>query len=303
MENNSTYLSFINSPYFSIKHSNYFDIYDKLLAKFVGESIVFVEIGILDGGSLFMWRNFLGKNARIIGIDLNPQAIKWREYGFEIFIGDQSNPFFWVDFCEKVGDIHVLLDDGGHRNDQQIITTSCALPHILDGGLIIIEDTQTSLMKFESFHRYSFLSFLERKITSIHARSEELDIKKDIFSDSVHSIEFFTGVCVMHINRSLSSTTQRIENFGNRNNSGDFRYANDGALQSFLRASNDWISWDYPSDARRERYPRFSKSIQKRLFRGVIRFVIIPFRFAIYFLLELLNLYNLKKLLRSVKAR
>lgn len=66
MGDKSTFRSFLNSPYFSIKHTNYFDVYDKLLTKFVGETITFVEIGILDGGSLFMWRDFLGKNARII---------------------------------------------------------------------------------------------------------------------------------------------------------------------------------------------------------------------------------------------
>ena len=298
MNDSSTFNSFSNSPYFSIKHTNYFDVYDKLLTKFVGQTITFVEISILDGGSLFMWRDFLGKNARIIGVDLNPEATKWREYGFEIFIGDQSNSQFWVDFFKEIGDIHVLLDDGGHRNDQQIITTRSALPHILDGGLIIIEDTQTSFMKFESFRKYSFVSFLEDKVKSLNARSDELDIKKDVFSNSVHSIEFFTGICVLHVDRSLSTSTQRIENDGRKNNSSDFRYTSDGPIQSLLRASYDWISWDYLSDSRIRKYPRMSEFLQFRLVRGVIRFLIIPIRFVNYLLLELFNLYNLKKLSR-----
>ena len=300
MENRSTYRSFMDSPYFSIKHTNYFDVYDKLLTKFIGETITFVEIGILDGGSLFMWRDFLGKNARIIGVDLNPEATKWREHGFEIFIGDQSSSQFWVDFFGEIGDIHVLLDDGGHRNDQQIITTRSALPHILDGGLIIIEDTQTSFMKFESFRKYSFVSFLKDKIRSLNARSDELNIKKDVFSNSVYSIEFFTGICVLHVNQNLSTSTQRIENVGSRTNATDFRYTSDGAIQSFLRASYDWISWDYLSDRRIEKYPRISKFLQVRLVRGIIRFFIIPIRFANYLLLEFFNLYNLKKLSRPL---
>ena len=303
MNDSSTFKSFSNSPYFSIKHTNYFDVYDKLLTNFVGETITFVEIGILDGGSLFMWRDFLGKNARIIGVDLNSEAIKWREHGFEIFIGDQSNSQFWVDFFKEIGDIHVLLDDGGHRNDQQIITVRSALPHVLDGGLIIIEDTQTSFMKFESFRKYSFISFLENKIKSINARSDELDIKRDVFSNSVHSIEFFTGICVLHVNRSLSTFTQRIENNGIRNNANDFRYTSDGRVQSFLRTSYDWISWDYLSDNRIKKYPRITKFLQIRLIRGIIRFVIIPTRFANYLLLELLNLYNLKRLSEPLKDR
>ena len=59
----------------------------KKFDEIVGKEITFVEIGILDGGSLFMWRDFFGNKARIIGVDLNPEAKKWEKEGFEIFIG------------------------------------------------------------------------------------------------------------------------------------------------------------------------------------------------------------------------
>ena len=250
-----------------------------------------------------MWRDFFGKNARIIGVDLNPEATKWREHGFEIFIGDQSDSNFWAEFFSEIGNIHVLLDDGGHRNDQQIVTTTCALPHILDGGLLIIEDTQTSFMKFESFPKYSFISFLKSKVNSLNARSGDLEIKKDLFSSAVHSIEFFTGICVLHVNRSLSTSTQRIENKGVRSNSSDFRYNTDGSMNSFLRCTYNWLSWDYLSDQRKVKYPRASKFLQVPLVRGIIRIVIIPIRTVNYFLLQMFNLYNLKKLLLKHENR
>ena len=86
-QNNSPlYQSFLKSPHRSIKHESYFSVYDKLLSKYIDQDITFVEIGILDGGSLFMWRDFLGDKARIIGIEINPVAKKWEEHGFEIFI-------------------------------------------------------------------------------------------------------------------------------------------------------------------------------------------------------------------------
>jgi len=295
MNDKRTFQSFSSSPYFSIKHTNYFDVYDKLLTKFVGETITFVEIGILDGGSLFMWRDFFGENARIIGVDLNPEATKWSEHGFEIFIGDQSNPRFWIDFFRDIGDIHVLLDDGGHRNDQQIITTTSALPHILDGGLIIIEDTQTSFMKFEEFRKYSFVSFLQNRIKSLYARSSELNLKKDNFSYSVHSIEFFTGICAIHVDRRLATSTQRIENSGSRCNAGDFRYSSDGIAQSFLRSAYNWISIDHLSEGRANKYPRITKIIELYLVRSIIRFFIVPIRFFIYLFLKILNLSHLTK--------
>ena len=295
MENKSTFQAFSNSPYFSIKHTNYFDIYDKLLSKYIGKDITFVEIGILDGGSLFMWRDFFGKNARIIGVELNPEATKWREHGFEIYIGNQSDPLFWREFFNEVGNIDVLLDDGGHRNDQQIITVKSSLPHLRDEGLIIIEDTQTSFMKFESFQKYSFVNFLQGKIRSLYSRSDELNLESDVFSESVHSLEFFTGVCALHINRSLCTSTQRVENQGVKSDQSDFRYNTDGKLQSALRSAYDWISWDYPSDERTRKHPRIIKLAQVDVVRKLLRFLIIPVRFLIYLLLKIFNLNNLRK--------
>jgi len=299
MANKSTFEAFSNSPYFSIKHTNYFDIYDRLLSKYIGQSMTFVEIGVLDGGSLFMWRDFFGNRARIIGVDLNPNAIKWREHGFEIFIGDQSNPDFWVNFFREIGDIDVLLDDGGHRNIQQIVTVQSSLPYVLDGGLIIVEDTQTSFMKFETFQRFSFISFLKQKIESLYGRSDELNLSKDVFTKSVSSLEFFTGICVLHINRSLCESTQRIENDGKRSFQSDFRYNVDGKVQSVFRESYNWISWDYLSEEHRKNYPRVSKIFENDVIRNSSRIFIVPIRFLIYVVLKFMNVWNLKKQLKG----
>ena len=80
-----------NSKYHSVKHGNYFEIYEELFSEYVGKKITFVTIGVLSGGSLFMWRDYFGENARIIGVELNPVAKKWEKHGFEIFIGDQGS--------------------------------------------------------------------------------------------------------------------------------------------------------------------------------------------------------------------
>ena len=47
-----------------------------------------------------MWKIF-GPKARIIGIDLNPDA-KSGSYGFEVFIGDQSDVNFWKKFKKRL---------------------------------------------------------------------------------------------------------------------------------------------------------------------------------------------------------
>lgn len=303
MSGASTYESFLNSPYYSLKHTNYFQVYDELLSKFVGLPITFLEIGILDGGSLFMWRNFLGDKARIIGVDLNPESTKWREHGFEIFIGDQSNPDFWKDLYGEIGDIDILLDDGGHRNDQQMVTVQCSLEKIRDGGIIIVEDTQTSFMKFESFKSYSFVNLLLGKIALLYARSSDLKINETTYSKCVHSIQFFESICVLHIDRRKCVTNKRIENDGIKDFSQDFRYENDGFVQTIFRRLYDYISIDYLSRDRELNHPFLARIMKNNYLRLILRCVIIPVRGSVYWCVKLMNLLNLKSLLSQIESR
>jgi hypothetical protein len=303
MSGASTHKSFTKSPYYSLKHTNYFPIYDELLLKFVGLPITFLEIGILDGGSLFMWRDFLGKDARIIGVDLNPEAAKWREHGFEIFIGDQSNPDFWKDLYDELGEIDILLDDGGHRNDQQMVTVQCSLENICDGGMIIVEDSQTSFMKFENFKRVSFVNLLINKIPLLYARSSDLKISETTYSKCVHSIQFFESICVLHIDRSKCNTNTRIENAGIKDFSEDFRYENDGFMQATFRKLYEYISIDYLSWEREIRHPFLSRIMRNKYLRLAIRCVIIPIRAFIYWWIKLMNLLNLRRLSSKMESK
>ena len=303
MSGASTHKSFLNSPFYSLKHTNYFQIYDELLLKFVGLPVTFLEIGILDGGSLFMWRDFLGDNARIIGVDLNPAATKWREHGFEIFIGDQSNPDFWKDLYDEIGDIDILLDDGGHRNDQQLTTVQCSLANIRDGGLIIVEDTQTSFMKFESFKKFSFVNLLIDKIALLYARSSDLRIEESEYSKCVHSIQFFESICVLHIDRRKCLTNTRTENDGKKDFSEDFRYENDGFVQSIFRRLYEYISFDYLSRERELSHPFLARIMKNKYLRLALRCVIIPIRGFIYWWIKLINLFNLRRLTSEVGLR
>ena len=58
------------SSYELDKYLHYFDVYEKHLKRFVGQSFCMIEIGVNQGGSLFMWREYFGKGVRIVGIDL-----------------------------------------------------------------------------------------------------------------------------------------------------------------------------------------------------------------------------------------
>ena len=72
----SIYKLFNKSKKYSIKWSSYFQVYEKIFSRYKNKKIKFVEIGVANGGSLYMWKKYFGKKAKIIGIDLNPRAKK-----------------------------------------------------------------------------------------------------------------------------------------------------------------------------------------------------------------------------------
>ena len=221
--------SFKTAPKYSIKWSNYFEIYENLFKKFVNKKVTFVEIGIGNGGSLFMWKKFFGKKARIIGIELNPDAKKLEKFGFEIFIGDQSDPFFWKKFYKKVGKIDVLLDDGGHKNIQQITSFMESYNNINQNGIIVVEDTHTSYMKKKGFKNpsnYSFINFCNLIIENLHRRNPSANKSLNILSKKIDSIYFYDSIVSINFGqfKKLNQTRLLENNKKLRNYFIDFRH-------------------------------------------------------------------------------
>ena len=216
---------FKESKYSTIKYKNYFSIYSKLFEKYVNKKITFVEIGILNGGSLFVWKKYFGKNAKIIGIDLNPNAKKFEKYGFKIFIGDQADPKFWKNFFKRENNIDIILDDGGHTNKQQIITTNSCIPNINNGGMLVIEDTHTSYQKeFNNPSKYSFINYSKKIIDDINYRFPKLGSFKNSLNNKIYSVEFFESIVCFHVNKNLCKTNILADNKKKSFNHKDFRY-------------------------------------------------------------------------------
>ena len=229
--------SFETSKYSSVKHDNYFKIYDHIFKKYIGEKIILVEIGVLNGGSLFMWKNFFGENAEIIGVDLNPNAKKWEKYGFKIFIGNQDDTNFWKDFFKKVGNVDVVIDDGGHTNKQQIFTLLETIPNINDNGMLVVEDVHSSYMtKFRNPSKYSFINFSKIIVDQLNSRSNVFDKKKmNFLQEKIFSVEFYQSIAVFNIDYNYSFSQEKISNKGIRDNAEDLRFNNDKKfLDKFL---------------------------------------------------------------------
>ena len=203
----------------SIKYEKYFNIYDEILSDYRGKDITFVEIGVLDGGSLEIWKKYFGKNAKIIGIDLNPKSKKFEQEGIEIYLGDQSDKNFWESFFKKIGKVDIIIDDGGHTNKQQIVTTINSVKNINNGGMLIIEDTHTSYIReYGNPHKYSFVNFSKKIIDDINytffpsssvLKKFQLSLNKEIYS-----IRYFESFCIFYIDRNRCGLNKPINNKG-----------------------------------------------------------------------------------------
>lgn len=223
MKKSKSYQAYIKSPYRSIKHNTYFDVYDELFLKYRNKKIVFVEIGVLGGGSLFMWRRFFGNKARIIGVDMNPNAKKWKKYGFEIIIGNQSDKNFWKKFISEIGQIDIVLDDGGHTYNQQIITTEMLLENIRDGGTLVVEDTHTSYLSGFGPKKYSFVNYTKNMIDLINNRFSKFGKKKS--EKRVWSLRIFESIVAFSVNKKATALLSKpTVNLGDDDGARDFRY-------------------------------------------------------------------------------
>jgi hypothetical protein len=191
------------------KWIDYFEIYEKSFQSYTQKPITFLEIGIQNGGSLQMWRNFFGPQAKIIGVDIDPKCKELEADGFEIWIGNQADPKFWEEFKIKNPKIDLVLDDGGHTMEQQIVTFQSLFPILSNGGTYICEDTHTSyfpshgggLKTSGTFHEY-----IKMMIDEMHAwyYAPLPAIEKNYLANNLYSISIYDSIIVMEKRRKNS---------------------------------------------------------------------------------------------------
>lgn len=125
----------------------YFDAYERHFSRFRGKDVNVLEIGVQNGGSTKMWKNYFSTNGakvNIYGIDINPKCKEIEDENIKIFIGSQDDRGFWRDIKKQIPQIDILIDDGGHTMRQQIITFEEMFPHIKHNGVYWCEDLHTS---------------------------------------------------------------------------------------------------------------------------------------------------------------
>lgn len=175
------------------KHKSYQEIYEDKLKRFVGKPTTLVELGIGYGGSLQMWKSFLGEDSKIIGIDKN-ESCCFSEGQIESINCDESDIH-----SLDIKSFDVFIDDGSHICSNQIKTLEHFFPKMNIGGLYFCEDVHTSYrQEYGGGYKKenTFIEYCKNIIDGLHNKESE-SIKTVDFINSIKSIEFFRTMVVL----------------------------------------------------------------------------------------------------------
>jgi hypothetical protein len=126
---------------------DYLNKYEKYINFDRNDKIKILEIGIAEGKSLKMWKDYF-INSTILGIDIRTECKNYEEERIFVEIGDQTNEHFLSEISEKYGPFDLIIDDGSHMNYDVITTFNMMFKNLSNKGLYIVEDSCTSYWGF-----------------------------------------------------------------------------------------------------------------------------------------------------------
>ena len=181
---------------------HYFDIYHRHFAAYRGEAITVIEIGVFNGGSVRMWRDYFGPLATVVGVDINSGCKQFEEPGIDIAIGDQSDRGFLRSLADRYPDFAILIDDGGHQMEQQIATFEELYPRLRANGVYLCEDIHSSyLSEFGGGfgQRHTFVEFIKAHVDQLNAyfSRDHSQLAPTEFTRSTNSIHFYDSVAIV----------------------------------------------------------------------------------------------------------
>lgn len=186
------------------KWVHYFDIYERHLERFRGTSPVMIEIGVMGGGSLTMWKEYFGPGSHIIGIDINPECKAHEEDGIDIFIGSQDDPATLDAIFSTYPKVDIILDDGSHMMHHMISSFELMYDRMQANGVYIVEDTHTCY-----WNEYgggvgregSFMEFAKKKLDEINAVHTRDVLPITDFTRSTDYVAFYDSIVVFERRR------------------------------------------------------------------------------------------------------
>lgn len=182
------------------KWGHYFEIYERYFNKFRNEKISLLEIGVGQGGSLQMWKEYFGENISIVGLDISSHCKNYEESQIKIEIGSQYDSNVLDDLIIKYKNFDIIIDDGSHVNDHMIFSFNHLFKYLNEGGVYLVEDVHTSYV--DSFggglrRKGSFVEFVKDKFDDVNLFAIDYNAAhSNYITKYVNSITVYDSVVV-----------------------------------------------------------------------------------------------------------
>ncbi len=128
----------------AIKPDNYLELYDQYFAPLFDKKITILELGIFGGQSLAYFANLFPK-ATIIGLDINPCPVSFDTDRIKTYQGSQNDPDLMERIIKEnnIDKFDIIIDDCSHIGSLTCDSFHLFFPHLVKGGLYVVEDWGT----------------------------------------------------------------------------------------------------------------------------------------------------------------
>jgi hypothetical protein len=173
----------------------YLDVYERYFKARRREPISLLEIGVRDGASLRMWKQYF-PNGRIYGVDIDPGALRHQEDRIAVTVASQDDETTLRRLAEGAGGFDVVIDDGSHVNSLTLSSFRYLFHHVLAGGAYVIEDLQCSYLDLTPHvAAWPGMAYNDASLTY---RNDRADIEV-LFRETLRAMDFHEGdVLALH---------------------------------------------------------------------------------------------------------
>lgn len=138
-----------------VAHHGYQRFYPWYLSAFRDAPVRLLEIGIDQLGSVHLWRRYFPAGVELHGIDRDEK--QFDDPAVQLHTVDQSDRAALRRFAGGTREpFDVIIDDGSHVPDHQLLTLGVLWEVLRPGGVYIIEDIETSYWGRSHLYGYPF---------------------------------------------------------------------------------------------------------------------------------------------------
>jgi len=132
----------------SIRHG-YTDLYEPLFQEYRSTRGQLLEIGVVEndknpeqtGAGIKMWLSWFHDLMYVHGLDVQASPFGENEVvDYTHWVGDQGDPPILCELRKTLDKLCIVVDDGSHRTQDQLMSLALLWPQVKSGGYYAIED-------------------------------------------------------------------------------------------------------------------------------------------------------------------